>query len=159
MDKKYNGSPAEFLERAAIEPARLGALAMSCLNAIEAGKGPLTTKAHFHVNVIDPADKERSGWLGLIITTPTPALVAEIVAAAAGGKVRAERREVLVRGDFLQTRIVLFVGKRVVGQLFAGADKQSLQLDIAEPSKIWDIGNGVLSLIEPNRLPFTVQSI
>lgn len=159
MVKKYDGSPAEFLERATTEPARLGALAVNSLKAIVAGQGPFPPRARFTVDVTDPVDTCRGGCLDLIFTSSAPELVADIVAADADGKLRAERREVLVRSDFLQTRIVLFVGNRVVGQLFAGTDKQSLQLDIAEPSEAWDIGNGLLSFVNPDCLPFKVHAI
>lgn len=155
MFKEYDGSPAEFLALAAVEPGQLGTLVVNSLKAILAGQGPPAPRTLVNVHVTDPVDPNRGSCLDLYVTTPAMELVADIVAA--DGKVRAEQREVLVRSDFLQTRIVLFVGNRIVGQLFAGPDKRSLQLDIAEPSEAWDMGGGVVSLIKPDHLPFKVH--
>jgi hypothetical protein len=160
MAKKYDGSPAEFLAHSLHEPARLGVLAVDCLKEIVAGQGPFRLRAHLTITVIDPSDADRGGALDLMITTSAPDLAEIIIAADAAGKLRAEKREVLVHTDFfIQTRVVLFIEDRIVGQIFAGPDKQSLRLDIAEPHEAWDIGKGLLSLIEPNHLPFKVDVI
>jgi hypothetical protein len=90
------------------------------------------------------------------VATSAPDLADVIIAANAAGKLRAENREVLVRADFIQRRVVLFIEDRVVGQLYAGADNRSLQLDIKEPSEAWDIGNRLLSFVNPDLLPFEV---
>jgi hypothetical protein len=154
--KKYDGTSAEFLERTVTEPNRLGVLAVNCLKAIVAGPGPFRLWARFTINVTDLVDTSRDGTLDLTITTSAPDLAKVIIAADAAGKLRAENREVLVRADFIQTRVVLFIEDRVVGQLYAAADNRSLQLDIKEPSEAWDIGNRLLSFVNPGLLPFEV---
>src|SRR5664279_613652 len=130
MAKKYDGSPAEFLERTVTEPERLGVLAVNCLKAIVAGQGPFRLRARFTIDVTDLVDTSRDGTLDLMVATSAPDLAEVIIAADAAGKLRAENREVLVRADFfIQTRVVLFIEDRVVGQLYAAADNRSLQLD------------------------------
>jgi hypothetical protein len=160
MDKKYDGSPAEFLERATNVPADLGALAVNGLKAILAGQGPFRLRAHFTINVTDLVDTSRDGYLDLTVITSAPDLAEAIIAADTAGKLRAENREVLVRADFfIQTRVVLFIEDRVVGQLYAAADGRSLQLDISELPETWDIGNRLLSYVNPDTLPFKVHLI
>src|SRR5664279_2020554 len=129
MAKKYDGSPAEFLERTVTEPERLGVLAVNCLKAIVAGQGPFRLRARFTIDVTDLVDTSRDGTLDLMVATSAPDLAKFIIAADAAGRLRAENREVLVRADFIQTRVVLFVEDRVVGQLYAAADSRTLQLD------------------------------
>jgi hypothetical protein len=152
----YDGSPAEFLKRATHVPAALGALAVNCLEAVAAGQGPFRLRARFTVNVTDLVDTDRDGTLDLTVATSAPDLADVIIAANAAGKLRAENREVLVRADFIQRRVVLFIEDRVVGQLYAAADNRSLQLDIAELPEAWDIGNRLLSCVNPDTLPFHI---
>ena len=154
--KKYDGTSAEFLERTVTEPARLGVLAVNCLKSISAGEGPFRLRARFTINVTDLVDTSRDGTLDLMVATSAPDLAEVIIAAEAAGKLRAENREVLVRADFIQTRVVLFIEDRVVGQLYAAADNRSLQLDIAELPEKWDIGDRLLSFVDPDLLPFEV---
>ena len=89
----------------------------------------------------------------LLTSAASTTLVAEIVAAAAHGLL-VEPRHVVSR-TLLQTRIVVFLGSRIVGQLFCSRDGRKLQLDVRELPKASDLGNGVVAL---EQIPFNVHA-
>ena len=80
--------------------------------------------------VSDPKDMQPRGSFGLIISATAPELAEEFVSAAAERKIRVERSLVVVGRNNIQSRPVMFIGSRAIGQIFQGTDKQSMQLAI-----------------------------
>jgi hypothetical protein len=158
MDKQYDGSPPELLAHSSHEAARSGVSVVDCLKAIVAGQVPFRLRAHFTINVIDPADTDRGGALDLMITTSAPDLAEVIIAADAAGKLRAESREALVHTDFsIQTRRLVHRGPSA--RFLPASKNNSSGSTSPSRSEAWDFSNGLLSLIEPNHLPLNVDAI
>jgi len=92
--------------------------------------------------------------LPLHVVIYQPALVSKIENALLRNKLRLKEFQV-VAGFFMQPRLVLLIGRRVVGQLFSSRDGQSLQIEIEERPDARDMGNAVLAL---GRLEFNVHT-
>jgi hypothetical protein len=93
------------------------------------------------VVVSDPNDMQPRGSFGLIISATAPELAEEFVSAAADRKIRVEPNLVVVGRNNIQSRPVMFIGSRAIGQIFQGTDKQSMQLAI-----------GAVTLVHPYTL-------
>jgi hypothetical protein len=83
--------------------------------------------------------------LPLHIAVDKAALMSEILNASLRNKLRLKGFHV-VEGHFTQPRLVLLLGRRVVGQLYCSRNGDSLQLEIKARPDARDMGNAVLAL-------------
>jgi hypothetical protein len=133
-----------FLECMVWTPIRLKPLIVFCL-----AQAPTSTAP-------------RSGWIKLEIENEQSSLVddlklyasvaagplaSEIILAAANGTLRIEPRFVVWK-TFSQSRIVLLIDNRIVGQIFASSDGKFLRLAIAELFNARDRGDGIIAVEE-----------
>ena len=149
MVEKYAGYSTKFSEPAVVVPEPLPGIIVDCLRSASTEDSPFLMGHFFPDLYADPDDQSRKVDLDLIVSARATGLMAEILAAAAAGTLRAKPR-LVVQGsgrNNIYVRVVMFIGKRVVGQLFTVKHKRSLQFKIAEPSHVCDFGDGTLLLI------------
>ena len=96
------------------------------------------------VDVYNP-DHAIAFRLPLHIAIDKVALMSEILNASLRNKLSLKGFQV-VEGDFTQPRLVLFLGHRVVGQLYCSRDGNSLHLEIKARPDARNMGNAVLAL-------------
>ena len=152
--KSQSGPAAQFMQFAAEAQNEAQALFLGALQHILERAGTRTGAFDACTNIqIRLLDDGPLLNLELLTSAANTTLVAEIVAAADHG-LRVEPRHVVSR-TLLQARIVVFIGSRIVAQLFCTRDGRKLQLDVRELPKAADLGNGVVAL---EKIPFNVHT-
>ena len=157
ITKYYQGlsAGAAFMESAAMDRKATTSFLLETLeqtsNLCKTSKRPLEYTVN--VDVFNP-DLSMAFPLPLNVVIDPPDLVPEIMNASNRSRLRLKGFQV-VAGLFTQPRLVLFISRRVVGQLFCSRDGESLHLEIKKRPDARDMGNGVLAL---GRLEFNVHT-
>lgn len=147
IDTDQSQSPAAlFMENAGMDLNRVKNVIQEAIErSLKAGKSAKGRYEHtINVDVCNP-DNSIAFKLSLHIAVDKAAVASEILHASLRNKLRFEGFHV-VEGYFTQPRLVLLVGRRVVGQLYCSRDGESLQLDIKARSDARDMGSAVLAL-------------
>ena len=148
ITKYYQGlsAGAAFMESAAMDRKATTSFLLETLeqtsNLCKTSKRPLEYTVN--VDVFNP-DLSMAFPLPLNVVIDPPDLVPEIMNASNRSRLRLKGFQV-VAGLFTQPRLVLFISRRVVGQLFCSRDGESLHLEIKKRPDARDMGNGVLTL-------------
>lgn len=95
------------------------------------------------VDIFNP-DRTVICELPLHIVIDPPAMAAEIFAASLSKELTVKPFQVL-QGLLIQPRVILSIGRRVVGQLYSSRDGQSLELEVKERPDAQRMGNDVLA--------------
>lgn len=148
IDNDQDRSPAAlFMESASVELKKAKNFILENLEH-SLKLGGAVAKAPFEhtidVDVCNP-DHSVAFRLPLHIAIDKAALMSEILNASLRSKLRLKGFHV-VDGDFTQPRLVLLLGRRVVGQLYCSHDGESLCLEIKARPDARDMGNAVLAL-------------
>ncbi|GAA3846360.1 hypothetical protein AFIC_000457 [[Pseudomonas] carboxydohydrogena] len=108
------------------------------------GAGKIHLEHTVDIDVCNP-DHSIAFKLPLHIAIDKAALMSEILSASLRNRLRLKGFHV-VEGEFTQPRLVLLLGRRVVGQLYCSHDGESLRLEIKARPDARDMGNAVLAL-------------
>jgi hypothetical protein len=149
-----SGPAAQFLQLAAEMPGEARQLVLWAIqNLIDRAE---TRTGAFDALITFNAHLPGDGCcikLELLIEAASTMLVNDI-AIAADRDLRVEPRYVVSRA-LAQARFVVFIGERIVAQLFCTRDGRKLRLDVEELPNAKDLGNDVIALEE---LPFKVHT-
>lgn len=152
IENSETGPAAQFLQLAAEAPGEAKRLVLWALQGVveraAAQAGAFEAGIEFIAHL--PGDGCRMK-LKLLIDAVSTELVSEIVTAA-NDDLRVEPKFV-VSPSRAQARFVIFIGTRIVGQMFSTRDGRRLRLDVEELPNAKDLGNDVVALEE---VPFTI---
>lgn len=141
-----NQSPAEiFLESAVAHLEELKSFLLE--NVQLALNGPSCSRKVVEktimVDIFNP-DRTVICELPLHVVIDPPAIASEIFAASLSKQLSVKPFQVL-QGLLIQPRVILSIGRRVVGQLYSSRDGQSLELEVKERPDAQRMGNDVLA--------------
>lgn len=131
-----------FLACIASTPIQMKPLLLHCLAQAPKPNPPLSRWIELEVEN-DESDHVYN--LKMYASAAAGSLTSEIIAAGTDGTLHIEVRKVTYK-HLSQWRILLFIGNRIVGQLFASRDGQHLRLAIAELFNARELDDGVIAV-------------
>lgn len=129
-----------FIACIASTPIQLKPLVLHCLENAPKPNPPLNGWVALQ---IENDENGRVYDLKMYVSTAAGSVASEIISAGADGTLHIEVRKVTYK-NLSQLRILLFIGNRIVGQMFAAPNGQHLRLAIGELLDAQELDDGVI---------------